>query len=786
VPGLFDAGSVSARGYGDAALAYLRAGWQGVLPLPPAAKWPPPEGFTGHDGRWPSRDDISEWRLQLPGHNVALRLDHDVIGVDLDLYKHADARDRLEELLEDNHQNHAEAARPQTPSSTALPATWCSSSRDDGSGVYLYRVAPPASGQRWRSAPVLGCEVVQFDHRYVVVAPSTHPEGRRYYWRDHAGELAARPPEYDDLTLLPPGAAARLLEARLAGDARDPVEFDLTDGEPTERVAALRARALDACTGQDGARHDGVLAPILAIVRAAEQGEPGTRDAIREVGERFVASVAPDRPGGERQAAREFADMVTGGREKVAATAAPSPNGPAEVGAALDGYRLTDTGNASRLVKLLDGRARFVHAWGKWVVYRAGRWVIDENDALMSQKAKGVARDLFRLVPKLQFDSDKRKELFAWAMRSESAGAIAAMIRLARGAPGILVEHEQLDAEPDLLNVRNGTVDLRTGRLRAHDPADLCTKQAAVAYNPDACAPLWAACLKTWQPDAAVRDCLQLEAGAAVTGYHTETLSVHHGGGANGKSRFFGAVQHALGDYAMVPHKSLLMTARHEQHETIKADLFRARLAVASETRARDVLDDEQVKAITGGDRQRARRMREDPSYFDPTHTLVTFSNHRPRVQGRDEGIWRRLRLVPWEVTIPEGQRDRGLADKLRAEDEGVLAWCVAGARRFLKSGLTPPDAVVVATDRYRSEEDLPRRFVDEMLAFAPDRWVESSVLVEELDAWTRGLGVDAPDMREVAAILRQHGCVGKLRRVSGDRRRTWSGVALKPGDKPQ
>jgi putative DNA primase/helicase len=770
VPGLLNAETMSPRGYGDAAHAYLQAGWQGVLPLPPGEKTPPPEGFTGHDGRWPSPDDISEWCLGLPGHNVALRLDHDVIGIDLDLYKHLDARDRLEELL-----------------GAALPATWCSTSRDDGSGVYLYRVAPPARGQRWRSAPVAGCEVVQFDHRYVVVAPSMHPEGRRYYWRDHVGELAARPPEYDDLALLPAGAGARLLEARLERGARDPVEFDLTDGEATGRVAALRDRALGACSGKDGARHDGVLAPVLALVRAAEQGEPGTRDAISEVGERFVASVAPDRPGGERQARREFADMVAGGHEKVAGTAPPpSPNGKAETAAAPDGYRLTDTGNASRLVKLLDGRARYVHAWGKWIVYRAGRWAIDENDALMSQKAKGVARDLFRLLPRLEFDSDKRKELFAWAMRSESSGAIAAMVRLARGAPGILVEHEELDSNPDTLNCRNGAIDLRTGTLRAHDPADLCTKQTAVAYSPAASAPLWTACLETWQPDAAMREYLQREAGAAVTGHHTETLSVHHGDGANGKSRFFGAIQHVLGDYAMVPHKSLLVTARHEQHETIKADLFRARLAVASETRARDVLDDEQVKAITGGDRQRARRMREDPWYFDPTHTLVTFSNHRPRVQGRDEGIWRRLRLVPWDVAIPEGERDRALADKLRAEAEGLLAWAVTGARRFLADGLAPPDAVVAATDRYRSEEDLPRRFVDEMLIFAPDRWVASSVLVGELEAWARGLGVDPPDMREVAAIFRKHGCAGKLRRVAGDRRRTWSGVALKTGEKPQ
>jgi putative DNA primase/helicase len=487
---------------------------------------------------------------------------------------------------------------------------------------------------------------------------------------------------------------------------------------------------------------------------------------------------------------RRAAQLV---REIEAETISPNgkearPTGSDTTGPAPDGYRYTDTGNSDRLVNLLDGRARYVHAWGKWIAYIKGRWVIDENDALMTQKAKGVARGLFRLLPKLDFEkeADKRKQLFAWAVRSESSGAIAAMIRLARGAPGILIAHEELDANPDILNCRNGTVDLRTGELRPHDPADLCTKQSPVSYDPDAWSDLWEACLETWQSDPAMRCYLQMEAGAATTGRHTETLSVHLGMGANGKSRFFGALQHALGDYAVVPHKSLLMTQRHEQHETVKADLFRARLAVASETKAADVLDDEQVKAITGGDRQRARRMREDPWYFNPSHTLVTFSNHRPRVQGRDEGIWRRLRLVPWMTTIPEADRDRDLGAKLKGQAAGILAWCVTGARRFLTEGLEPPDQVASATDQYRSEEDLPRRFVDECLTFNPNTWVESAFIVDELEAWAHGLGIEAPGMRDIAEILQAHGCTDKRRYINGKRRRTWSDVELAVDQKPQ
>jgi putative DNA primase/helicase len=388
------------------------------------------------------------------------------------------------------------------------------------------------------------------------------------------------------------------------------------------------------------------------------------------------------------------------------------PSGTTDTGLELpDGHRATDVCNAARLLEQAGGRLHYVHAWGKWVVYQRGRWTLDENDALVTEQGKCVARALFALAAKAT-DKEERKTIWSWALRSEASGSIAAMVRLARGIPGVLVEHEELDADPYLLNVRNGTIDLRTGQLRLHDPADLITVQCPVSYDLNAKAPLWEACLQRWQPDPEVRDYIQLRAGAGTTGKPTETVDVDYGSGSNGKSKFWGAIQHVLGDYAVVPHKSLLVAQRHEQHDTVKARLFRKRLAVASETKAADTLDDEQVKNLTGGDRLQGRRMREDPWEFNPTHTLVMFSNHKPAVQGRDEGIWRRLRLVPWAVTIPENERDDDLAAKLRAEAPGILSWLVDGARRFIAEGLTPPDVVRAATDAYRADEDAIGRFV--------------------------------------------------------------------------
>lgn len=450
---------------------------------------------------------------------------------------------------------------------------------------------------------------------------------------------------------------------------------------------------------------------------------------------------------------------------------------PNDIGCAIDGYRLTDTGNSERLIALSNGELRYVNAWGKWIVYLGGRWAIDSSGALVTEFAKRVARSLFELVA--DTDSTQRAGLYKFATRSESSGAINAMISLARGNPSVLTDHEDLDAHPELLNVLNATIDLRTGELRPHNPADLLALQVNVEYHRDAACPLWDACLERWQPEPVIRAYLQLEAGAGACGLPTETLSIHWGSGGNGRSKFWGAVQHVLGDYATVPHKSLLMANRHDQHETVKADLFRRRLGVFSESKAADTLDDENVKSMTGSDRMRARRMREDTWTFDPTHTLILFTNHKPQIRGSDEAIWRRVRLVPWEVTIPEAERDIALADKLRAESPGILNWIIDGARTFLTQGFDPPDAVRAATASYRTAEDVVGRFIAEVLHFDTALVVSSAALARELEDWCRALGIDAAHMSDLASALKERGCSSSRRMIKGQRDTYWAGVDI-------
>lgn len=448
---------------------------------------------------------------------------------------------------------------------------------------------------------------------------------------------------------------------------------------------------------------------------------------------------------------------------------------PPDEHALLDGHRATDLGNADRLVAALDGHARYVDTWGKWIVWdpTAGVWRLDPHDARIAELAKRVPRAMFRLAADTGSDS-----LWKWAKRSESASSIAAMIKMAKGTPGVIVHHNELDTHPWLLNCTNGVVDLRSGELLAHDPELLLTCQAPTAYQPDATAPLFERCLQIWQPDPTVQAFLARAVGTALTGIPVEKVLVNVGDGGNGKGKFYGAIQTTLGaDYSVVPHKSLLVMERHSQHDTVIARLRGARMAIAGETDAGDRLDDAKVKMLTGGDLLEARRMREDPWQFAPSHTLFLHTNHKPRVRGDDEGIWRRLRVIPWGVTIPAEQRDEHLAEKLAAEAPGILAWAVRGCLEWQHTGLAEPDAVIDATTRYKAEEDHVGRFLTECCVLDPTAYVTAGDLRAAYERWCEAVGEQAWSAKALAPKLLSKGLDKGT--VGHSKARAWLGIGL-------
>lgn len=414
----------------------------------------------------------------------------------------------------------------------------------------------------------------------------------------------------------------------------------------------------------------------------------------------------------------------------------------------------TDAGNALRLKARHGGDLRYVHEWRKWLVWDGRRWIVDRTGEVV-RRAKETARAMFHEAdPGDGLPVDQ--ELAKHAIRSEAGPRIREMIALAESE--LPATPSQLDADPYLLNALNGTVDLRTGHLRPHDHADLITKLAPVRYDPDAEAPIFEEFLARILPSAPLRGFVQRALGYAASGaVSEEVLVILHGAGANGKSTLVNAVMDALGEYAIQAAPDLLL-AKSGAHPTELADLFGARFVAAVETDEGRRLAEGLVKQLTGRDPIKARRMREDFWQFAPTHTAFLSTNHRPEVRGTDHAIWRRIKLVPFEVTIPQDEQDKGLAGKLRAELPGVLSWIVRGHQDYGRRGLGEPDEVTAATSSYRVEMDVLAAFLEDRCVTTPDAWARFSDLYESYQEWCEGSGEKAETKRRFGNQLKERG----------------------------
>jgi putative DNA primase/helicase len=333
---------------------------------------------------------------------------------------------------------------------------------------------------------------------------------------------------------------------------------------------------------------------------------------------------------------------------------------------------------------------------------------------------------------------DKRKATIEWGLKSESRARLEAMLALAASEPGIAVTPDQLDSDPWLFNCDNGTIELRTGKLREHRREDLITKICPFKYDPDAKAPLWDSTLEKFLPDADLRDYWQRLVGYCLTGViRDHILVIAYGTGGNGKSTILSTIMSVFGrDYAMKAPAEMLMVRHNEAHPTERADLFRKRLVVAVETEKGRRLNETLVKELTGGDRIRARRMRENFWEFDPTHKLVVATNYKPAIVGTDEGIWRRLRLVPFTVHVDDARADKTMPEKLLAEGPGILAWCVRGCLAWQEKGLDTPKCVLDATGEYRGEQDVIGSFIAERVIMAEGTRCKASDLYAAYVKW--------------------------------------------------
>ena len=401
----------------------------------------------------------------------------------------------------------------------------------------------------------------------------------------------------------------------------------------------------------------------------------------------------------------------------------------------LPGEPLTDLGYARRLIKVYGDRLRFVVAWNRWLIWDGSRWAHDTDGQAqrwMKLTARTVHTQLIR-------DGKADKDTMRAAKRAESNSGVKGALALASTETEIAISPDDLDSHPFLLNCTNGILDLRSGKLTDHDPACLLTKMTRAAYDPGAAGPEFDKFLQRIQPEPGMPEFLARLLGHALDGTVTaHILPILYGDGANGKSTLVEAVMHALGDYADAADPDLLRARTFDAHPTGVADLFGLRLAVLHESDAGHRLAEGTVKRLTGGDRLKARRMREDFWSFEPSHTFAVLTNHKPGVSGTDEGIWRRLRLVPFDVVIPPEERDEELGAKLAAEADAVLAWLAEGYRGWRNDGFGEPQQVLDATSAYRAESDALGRFLDEKCQRSPQYAVGSTQLFTAFEEWCR------------------------------------------------
>ncbi len=461
----------------------------------------------------------------------------------------------------------------------------------------------------------------------------------------------------------------------------------------------------------------------------------------------------------------------------------PSGDRPTEAPVDPWKFNTTDTGNAERLVAQHGADLRYCHPWQKWMAWDGCRWRIDVT-AEVRRRAKDTARSIYAEASSItgtdQAAEVRRKELGAWARRSEARERRSAMIELAQSERRIPVLPEQLDADPWRLNCLNGVLDLRTGQLHPHRRSDLLTKLAPVAYEAEATCPTWLAFLRSiMDSNDELIGFLQRFAGYCLTGVIREhVLVVCYGTGSNGKSTFLETLTAMLGDYAWQAPPDLLMLKSLDAHPTDVAGLFGVRFAACIETASGRRLDEARVKMLTGGDQVTARRMREDFWTFRPTHKLALGTNHKPVVATTDHGTWRRQKLVPFTVTIPDGEQDLLLPEKLRGELSGILRWAVQGCLDWQRRGLGDAEAIREATEAWRDESDVLGGFLTACCEVSPRATVQARDLYARFVGYCEANGEDPLRQKPFGQRLAERGFAA-TKGTGGAR--LWRGLRLAP-----
>nr|WP_245211739.1 phage/plasmid primase, P4 family [Neoroseomonas oryzicola] len=400
------------------------------------------------------------------------------------------------------------------------------------------------------------------------------------------------------------------------------------------------------------------------------------------------------------------------------------------------------------------GQLVHVAEWGQWRRWDGCRWAEDKTLAIF---------DLARLVCRRAAEEALAEGKAGIASQMAAARTVSAVERLARYDRKHARASDAFDADPWMLNTPAGVVDLRTARMRHHRPGNLFTKVTAVGPGGDC--PRWLAFLEEiTRGDAEVVRYLHRWCGYCLTGDTREhAFMAVIGPGGNGKGTFFNTFAAAMGDYATTAPMELFAARQHAPHEAGVAGLRGARLVLAQETEAGARFAEARIKALTGGDRIKAKLLYANPFEFTPAFKLVLVGNHRPALRNPDAAMRRRLQLLP--LTFVPPVPNRALADQLREELPGILAWAIRGCLEWQRIGLAPPAAVLEAVADYFAEQDLAAQWIQERCDVHPSAEGPSRALFQDWRRWAEARGEEAGTEKSFSASLERDYAKKKTKR---------------------
>jgi putative DNA primase/helicase len=413
----------------------------------------------------------------------------------------------------------------------------------------------------------------------------------------------------------------------------------------------------------------------------------------------------------------------------------------------------TEAGDAECFADLHQEQVRYDHRRERWLVSdeTSGIWVPDPVERL-TQMAIDMARERQRQANAIE-SLDKRKAAWAWAIKGEGRGRINNTLALARSVPPIADPGEHWDEDPFLLGAQNGVIDLRTGTWRKATPADRVTMRVRVAYDPAATCPLW---LKTLSDIFAAHDLftiddsrsmiafMQRAFGYSITGdCREECCFFTWGDGGNGKGTIMNTLGWLLGDYTDdMPYSTLERSDRGSGIPNDVAKLVGKRFITCAEVNEFN-LNEARLKALTGRDPMTARFLHREFFTFIPVCKIWIATNNKPKIVGHDDGIWRRIHLVPFTRKFEGKDQNKQLKDQLRGELPGILNWIVEGARLWLRNGLNPPEAVRAATAAYRQESNPITPFVEACCVIAKNYQMQAALAFKEYEGFCRDQNVE-------------------------------------------